>query len=89
MDESNAFEREVDNAKEALDSKLAVISFMECKARIDNWLDRELMSRPALVLSLEEGRDEVVEGSDDGGGVNSKLAVISLPFIEVDADVDI
>ena len=42
----------------------------------------------ALVLSLEEGRDEVGEGSDDGGGVDSKLAVISLPFIDVDADVD-
>jgi hypothetical protein len=59
---------------------------MECEARIDDWSDRELMSRLALVLSLEEGRDEVVEGSDDGGGVNSKLAVILLPFIEVDAD---
>ena len=87
MDESDAFEREVDdNAKEALASKLAVISFMECEARIDDWSDRELMSRLALVLSLEEGRDKVVEGSDDGGGVDSKLAVISLPFIEVDAD---
>ncbi len=61
---------------------------MECEARIDDWSDRELMSRLALVLSLEEGRDEVVEGSDDGGGVDSKLAVILLPFIEVDADVD-
>ncbi len=59
---------------------------MECEARIDNWLDRELMSRLALVLSLEEGRDEVVEGLDDGGGVDSKLAVILLPFIEVDAN---
>ncbi len=39
-------------------------------------------------MSLEEGRDEVVEGLDDGGGVDSKLAVISLPFIEVDADGD-
>jgi len=87
MDESDAFEREVDdNAKEALASKLAVISFMECEARIDDWSDRELMSRLALVSSLEGGRDEVVEGSDDGGGVDSKLAVISLPFIEVDAD---
>jgi hypothetical protein len=86
MDVSDASEHEVDNAKEALASKLAVILFMECKARIDDWSDRELMSRLALVLSLEEGRDEVVEGSDDGGGVNSKLAVISLPFIEVDAD---
>ena len=49
---------------------------------------KELMSKLALVLSLEEDRDEVVEGSDDGGGVDSKLAVISLPFIDVDADVD-
>ena len=65
-----------------------MISFIECEARIDDWSDRELMSRLALVLSLEEGRDEVVEGSDDGGGVNSKLAVILLPFIEVDADDD-
>ncbi len=37
---------------------------MECEARIDNWSDRELISRLAPVLSLEEGRDEVVEGSD-------------------------
>ncbi len=87
MDELDAFEREVDNAKEALASKLAVLSFMECEARIDNWSDRELMSRLALVSSLEEGRDEVEEGSDDGGGVfDSKLAVILLQLIEVDAD---
>ncbi len=89
MDESDAFKREVvDNTKEALASKLVVISFMECEARIDGWLDRELITRLALVLSLEEGRDEVVEGSDDGGGVNSKLAVILLPFIKVDTDDD-
>jgi hypothetical protein len=86
MDVSDASEREVDNAKAALASKLAVISVMDCKARIDGWSDRELMSRLALVSSLEEGRDKVVDGSDDGGGVNSKLAVILLPFIEVDAD---
>ncbi len=88
MDESDAFKREVDNAKEALASKLAVIVFMECEARIDDWSDRELMSRLALVSSLEEGRDEVVEGSNDGGGVDSKLPVILLPFIEVNADDD-
>ena len=89
MDESDAFECEVDSAKEALASKLAVISLMDREARIDDWSDRELMSRLALLVSsLEEGRDKVVEGSDDGGGVDSKLAVISLPFIEVDADVD-
>jgi hypothetical protein len=60
---------------------------MECEARIDDWSDRELMSRLALVSSLEEGRDEVVEGLDDRG-VDSKLAVILLPFIKVDADED-
>jgi hypothetical protein len=58
---------------------------MECEARIDDWSDRELMSRLALVSSLEEGRDEVVEGSDDEG-VDSKLAMISLRLIEVNAD---
>ncbi len=79
------FEHEVDNAKEALASKMAVILFMECKARIDDWLDRELMSRLALVLSMEEGRDEVEEESVDGG-VDSKLAVMLLRLIEVDAD---
>ncbi len=87
-DELDAFKREVDNAKEALASKLAVILFMECEARIDDWSDRELMSRLALVSSLKEGRDEVVEGSNDGGGVDSKLAVILLPFIKADADED-
>ncbi len=86
MDESNAFEREVDNAMEALASKLAVILFMECEARIDEWSDRELMSRLALVFSLQEGRNEVEEGLDDGGGVDSKLAVILLQLIKVDAD---
>ncbi len=86
MDESDAFKCEVDSAKEALASKLAVILFMECEAKIDDWSDRELMSRLALVLSLEEGRDEVEEGLDDGGGVDSKLAVILLPLIKVDAD---
>ena len=69
-------------------SKLAVISLMDREARIDDWSDRELMSRLALVSSLEEGKDELVDRLDDGGKVYSKLAVISLPFIEVDADVD-
>ncbi len=58
---------------------------MECEARIGGWSDRELMLRLALVLSLEEGRDEVVEGLDDGV-VDSKLAVILLRLIKVDAD---
>jgi hypothetical protein len=58
---------------------------MECEARIDDWSDRELKSRLALVSSLEEGRDEVVEGLDYGG-VDSNLAVISLRLLKVDAD---
>ena len=88
MDELDAFELEEDTEKEALVSKLAVISLMDREARIDDWSDRELMSKLALVSSFEEGRDELVEGSDDGGGVDSKLVVILLPFIEVDADAD-
>ncbi len=51
MDELDAFEHEVDNAKEALASKLAVILFMECKARIDGWSDIELMSRQLALVS--------------------------------------
>jgi hypothetical protein len=58
---------------------------MECEVRIDDWSDRELMSGLALVLSLEEGRDEVEEELDDRG-VDSKLAVILLQLIKVDAD---
>jgi hypothetical protein len=85
MNKLDAFERELDEAKEALASKLAVILLMECEARIDDWSDRELMSRLALVLSLEEGSKVVEDGPDDGG-VDSKLAVISLALIEVDAD---
>ncbi len=86
MDVSDASKREVGNTKEALASKLVVILFMEGEARIDDWLDRELMSRLALVSSLEEGRDDLVERLDDGGGIDSKLAVILLPLIKVDAD---
>ncbi len=86
IDESDEYECEVaDEAKEVLASKLAVISFMECEARIDDWSDRKLMLMLALVLSLEEGRDELEEGLYDGG-VDSKLAVILLTLIEVDAD---
>ncbi len=85
MDGLDAFERELDEAKEKLASKLAVILLMECEARINDWSDRELMSRLALVFSLEEG-SKVVEDGPDIGGVDSKLAVISLALIKVDAD---
>ena len=85
MDELDAFEREVDTEKEALVSKLAVILLMDREARIDDWSDRELISRLTLDSSLEEG-GEVVEDRSDDGGVDSKLAVISLTLIEVDVD---
>ena len=85
MDELDAFELKVDTEKEALVSKLAVISLMDREARIDDWSDRELISRLTLVSSLEEG-GEVVEDRSDDGGVDSKLAVILLTLIEVDVD---
>ena len=85
MDELDAFELEEDTEKEALVSKLAVILLMDREARIDEWSDRELISRLTLDLSLEEG-GEVVEDRSDDGGVESKLAVISLTLIEVDVD---
>ncbi len=85
MDELDAFEREVDTEKEALVSKLAVILLMDREAKIDDWPDRELISRLTLVSSLEEG-GKVVEDRSDDGGVDSKLAVISSTLIEVDVD---
>ncbi len=85
MDELDVFEREVDTEKEALVSKLAVILLMDREARIEDWPDRELISRLTLVSSLEEG-GEVVEDRLDDGGVDSKLAVISLTLIDVDVD---
>jgi len=85
LDELDAFELEEDTEKEALVSKLAVILLMDREARIDDWSDRELISRLTLVSSLEEG-GEVVEDRSDDGGVDSKLAVISLTLIEVDVD---
>ena len=81
----DAFELEEDTEKEALVSKLAVISLMDREARIDEWSDRELISRLTLVSSLEEG-GKVVEDRSDDGGVDSKLAVISLTLIKVDVD---
>ncbi len=57
-DELNRFERKTDRPKEAFVSKLAVISFTECDAEIDDWSDRELIPRLALVVSLEEAHKE-------------------------------
>ena len=56
-DELNKFERKTDKQKEAFVSKLAVISFTECDAEIDDWSDRELIPR-LLVVSLEEANEE-------------------------------
>ena len=65
-DELNRFERKTERPKEAFVSKLAVISFTECNAEIDDWSDSELMPRLALVVSLDEEHDEE-EIPDDGG----------------------
>ena len=65
-DELNRFERKTDRPKEEFVSKLAVISFMECDAEIDDWSDSELMPRLALVVSLVEAHKEE-EIPDDGG----------------------
>ena len=66
-DELNRFERKTDRPKDAFVSKLAVISFMECDAKIDNWSDRELIPRLALVVSLDKAHEE--EAIPDDGGV--------------------
>ena len=65
-DELNRFERKTDRPKDAFVSKLAVISFTEFDAEIDDWSDRELIPRLALVVSLVEAHNEE-EIPDDGG----------------------
>ncbi len=65
-DELNRFERKTDRPKEAFVSKLAVISFMECDAEIDDWPGRELIPRLAMVVSLDKAHEEE-EIPDDGG----------------------
>ncbi len=65
-DELNKLKRKTDRPKEAFFSKLAVISCTECDTEIDNWPDRELIPRLALVVSLDEAHDEE-EIPDDGG----------------------
>ena len=65
-DELNRLKRKTDKPKEAFVSKLAVISFTECDAGIDDWSDSELMPRLALVVSLVEALEEE-EILDDWG----------------------
>ena len=65
-DELNRFERKTDKPKEAFISKLAVISFTECDAEIDDLSDGELIPRLALVVSLDKAHEEK-EIPDDGG----------------------
>ena len=65
-DELNKFDRKTDRPKEKIVSKLAVISFTEFDAEIDNWSDRELIPRVALVVSLDEAHKEE-EIPDDRG----------------------
>ena len=64
--ELNKFERKTDRPKEEFVSKLAVISFTECDAEIDDWSDKELIPRLALVVSLDKAHKEE-EIPDDGG----------------------
>ena len=64
-DELNKFERKTESPKEAFVSKLAVISFTECDAEIDDCSDRELIPRLALVVSSDESHEEE-EIPDDG-----------------------
>ena len=68
-DELNKFERKTDRPKEAFVSKLEVISFTECNAKIDDWSDRELITRLALEVSLSLGKahEEEEKIPDDGG----------------------
>ena len=56
-DELNNFYRKTDRPKDAFVSKLAVISFTECDAEIDNWSDSKLIPRLALVVSLVEAHE--------------------------------
>ena len=57
-DALHKFEHKTDRPKEAFVSKLAVISFTEYNAEIDEWSNRELIPRLALVMSLEEAHKE-------------------------------
>ncbi len=57
-DELNRFKFKTDKPKKAFVSKLAVISFTECYAEIDNWSDRELMPRLALIVSFDKAHKE-------------------------------
>jgi hypothetical protein len=65
-DELNRFERKTDRPKEAFVSKLAVISFTEYDAEIDDWSDRELIPRLGWVVSLVKEHEEE-EIPDDRG----------------------
>lgn len=64
--ELNRFEGKIDRPNDAFVSKLAVISFTECDAEIDDWSDKELIPRLATVVSLDKAHDEE-EIPDDGG----------------------
>jgi len=65
-DKLNRFERKTDRPKEAFVSKLAVISFTEYDAEIDDWSDRELIPRLGWVVSLVKAHKEE-EIPDDRG----------------------
>ena len=66
-DELNRFERKTERPKDAFVSKLAVISFTEWDAEIDDWSDSKLIPRLALVVSLVQAHEE--EEIPDNRGV--------------------
>ncbi len=65
-DELNSFERKTDRPKDAFVSKLAVISFTEYDAEIDDWSDRELIPRLGRVVSLVKAHEEEEIPDDEG-----------------------
>ena len=80
----NKFKRKTDRPKEAFVSKLAVILFIECNAEIDDWSERKLIPRLALVVSLVKAHEE--EEIPDDRGLLSMLALILFAVVEEDVD---
>ena len=61
-----------------------MISFTECDAEIDDWSERELIPRLALVVLLDKAHKE--EEIPNDRGVYSMLALILFAVVEEDVD---
>ena len=59
---------------------------MECDAEIDDWSDRELIPRLALVVSVSLVEAHEEEEIPDDRGVLSMLALILFALVEEDVD---